>query len=193
MFQKIFSAIFFLIIIVACHAQLTVDIKWSNTANSKKNDSIFYNTSQKLTWENFKLNTTDKSDAAALTTSGFGYDAGLSMVGKKGTFTITVYCYFLQSKSWYKTGHKNDYVLNHEQKHFDIAYYGACLFMKKLKEAKFTTANYSSLLDSIYNDAYAAMNSMQDEYDDETDNGRNKIKQEEWNKKIEIKTKALIN
>lgn len=188
---KYFFISFLTIIVAAAHAQLTVNIQWSNTPYSKNNDSIFYNGAQKLTWNNFKLNSTDKSDAAALTTSGFGYDAGLSMIGKKGTFTITVYCYFLQSKSWYKTGHKNDYVLNHEQRHFDISYYGACLFMAKLKEAKFTTANYSSLLDSIYNTAYTAMNTMQDEYDEETNNGRDKTKQGEWDKKIDTSIAGL--
>ena len=188
---KYLFIIFLIITATVSQAQLTVNIQWSIAPPSKNNDSIFYTADKKLTWDNFKLNSADKSDAAALTTSGFGYDAALNMVGNKGTFTITVYCYFLHSKSWYKTGHKNDYVLNHEQRHFDISYYGACLFMAKLKEANFTTANYSSLLDSIYNAAYTEMNAMQNEYDKQTNNGRDKIKQAEWNKKIDTAISTL--
>ena len=128
-----------------------------------------------------------------MTTSGFGFGAGLNTLNGKGTLTINVFCYFLKSKSWYKEKHRNEYVLNHEQHHFDIAYLGTCYFVKKLKFAKFTTKNYATLLQNLYTEAYNYMSDLQDNYDDETDNGRAKAKQSDWNKIINDQLGVLIN
>lgn len=174
-------------------SQLTVNISWQPITASAKNDTVYYNPGNNLNWANFQVKQEEGSDAAALTTSGFGFGAGLHSLGNKGTLNVNVFCYFLRSKSWYKERYKTSYVLNHEQHHFDIAYLSTCYFVKKLKAAKFTLRNYSSLLQSLYADAYNYMNDLQDEYDDETDNGRARGKQAEWNKRIADQLTTVTN
>jgi len=173
--------------------QLNVRINWQPVNASPKSDTIYYSANSKLNWTNFQKKDEEGSNAAALTTSGFGFGAGLHTLNDKGTLTINVFCYFLKSRSWYKEKYRNEYVLNHEQHHFDIAYLGANYFVKKLKTAKFTTKNYSALLQSIYEEAYTYMDNLQDQYDGETSNGRLKDKQASWNKLINEQLGAFTN
>ena len=66
---------------------------------------------------------------------------------------------------------KNEYILAHEQHHFDISYISTLMFIKKLQKTKFTDENYSSDLQSIYNKAIEDMEELQNKYDTETKNG----------------------
>jgi DNA-binding transcriptional regulator YbjK len=84
-----------------------------------------------------------------------------------------------------KENGKNNYVLTHEQHHFDITYLSTLAFIEKLKQAKFTVANYREKLQAIYTNTMEEMEQLQHQYDDETRNGRLKEIQLTWNKKIE--------
>lgn len=191
--MRLISVLIFCIITSSGFSQLKVSINWQPVNASPKSDTIFYISNPTLNWDDFQKKEEEGSNSAALTTSGFGFGAGLHTQNDKGTLTINVFCYFLKSRSWYKEKYRNEYVLNHEQHHFDIAYLGTNYFVKKLKAAKFTTKNYSALLQSIYEEAYTYMDDLQDQYDGETRNGRLKDKQASWNKKIQDQLGALTN
>jgi hypothetical protein len=96
-----------------------------------------------------------------------------------------VYCYFNKNKSWVKPGRTTDYILQHEQHHFNISYIAAKIFQDKLKEADFTLSNYNTLLPQLYNEACAVMNKLQDDYDGETKNGQLNDKQDRWNNYVD--------
>lgn len=191
--MKFISVLFLSMLTAPVFSQLDVSIDWQPVKASVKNDTVYYAGKTNLSWNDFYKKDEEGSDAAALTTSGFGFGAGIRTLNGKGTLTINVFCYFLRSKSWYKEKYRNAYVLNHEQHHFDIAYLGTCYFVRKLKAAKFTTRNYTALLQNLYTEAYNYMNDLQDKYDEETDNGRAKTKQADWNKRITDELGALIN
>ena len=165
-------------------SQLHVNVQWQKQTTAVSRDTLFYNDHSKLTWDNFFVKKDEGNNTAALTTSGFGFTAGIYSRSGKGTLDINVFCYFLPSKSWVKDGHASEYILNHEQHHFDISYIGTCVFMKKLREAKINTNNYSSILTKIYNETYEYMSNMQDSYDNETNNGMIKERQDDWNRKV---------
>ena len=191
--MRLISVLIFCIITSSGFSQLKVSINWQPVNASPKSDTIFYISNPTLNWDDFQKKEEEGSNSAALTTSGFGFGAGLHTLNDKGTLTINVFCYFLKSRSWYKEKYRNEYVLNHEQHHFDIAYLGTNYFVKKLKTAKFTTKNYSALLQSIYEEAYTYMDNLQDQYDGETSNGRLKDKQASWNKLINEQLGAFTN
>ena len=175
----------FLLSTVSVKAQVTVNIQWQYTKPDPLSDTIYYNSRQKLVWPNFKGKPDESNFAAAITESGFGYRLAMQSLNNKVTINITVYCYFDKNRSWVKKIGYNDYALLHEQHHFDITYINTCIFMQKLRAAKFTRSNYNALSGKIHDECIAALENMQNQYDGETSNGRKKEVQAYWNKKID--------
>lgn len=188
---KYFLFIFFVLAGNEAAAQFTVNIQWQSVNPGYTGDSIYYDTDRKLTWADFKGRPDATSSAAAVTESGFGYRMSMQSYNNRTSINITVFCYFNKNKSWVKKGMKTDYALLHEQHHYDITYINTCLFIKKLNAAKLTRSNFNSLVESIHDECFAALNKMQDEYDGETSNGRIEAVQKLWNKKIDAQLAAL--
>ncbi len=167
--------------------QLQTSVTWTTDTSLPTSDVQYYLPGNLLVWDDFKGQYTVNDRAAAVTVSGFGYQANVKTSGGSGSLDIKVYCYFHKNKSWVKTGRNTPYILKHEQHHFDISYIAATIFLQKLQNAKFTTANYDALLAQIYNESTAIMNSMQDDYDGETKNGQLHDIQAKWNDTVEEK------
>jgi len=181
---------FTLLMTQAVHAQLTTTVSWRGT-NRSGSDTIFYRPDNKLAWNDFQGRPDNRSIAAAITSSGFGYSCSMRATNNRGGLNISVYCFYDKDKSWVKRNLANEYALNHEQHHFDITYIATCIFIRKLKAAKFTFDNYNELLDKIYNESYDELESMQNQYDNETMNGRLKNVQAEWNNKIDLQLSSM--
>lgn len=188
---KYFLLIFFVLTTPAVSAQVTVNVQWLDIGSGKSKDTIYYDAARKLEWADFKGRPDAASFAGAITESGFGYRMGMQSYNSRVSISITVFCYFNKEKSWVKKGMKTAYALEHEQHHFDITYINTCQFIQKLKAAKLTRANFASAVEKIYDECFAALNQMQDEYDGETSNGRKDGIQLVWNKKISEKLAAL--
>lgn len=170
------------------NAQLTTKVEWTEKTSMPVSEVIYYNPSNKLVWANFKGKPQDPGGrTAAITMSGFGYSASMHSNGKSGELTVQVYCFFNKNKSWVKPGKTTDYILLHEQHHFDIAYIAANIFIDKLQSAVMTSSNYNVLLPRIYNECIDVMNAMQDDYDNETNNGQDTAIQSKWNRFIDDK------
>lgn len=187
--KALFIAALFLA--TASQAQVTTIIRWQSGKTSGRNDTIYYNPSYKLDWSDFRGRPDHQSIAAAITASGFGYNMSFQSRGNKAQLEIVVGCFFNKSKSWVKPGLASDYALNHEQHHFDLTYIGACLFVQKLKAAKFTMSNYQSLLEELHEQSYSELQEMQNAYDGETRNGRSEKVQQQWNQRIDMQLAAI--
>ena len=173
-------------------AQLKTNIVWTDKSDLSKADVIYYNPEQSLSWHDFiGKPPSDNGPVAALTVSGFGYNAGIQSVNGKGTLNISVYCYFNKNKSWVKPGKKTLYILEHEQHHFDVSYLAAAIFVDKLQNAQFSFSNYKELLPRIYQECADIMNKMQNEYDGQTRNGQEKEEQYRWNELISSRVSSL--
>jgi len=181
---------FTLLLTQAVHAQLTATVSWRGV-NRSGSDTIFYNPDSKLVWNDFKGHPDNRSIAAAITSSGFGYSCSMRATNNKGGLNISVYCFYDKDKSWVKRNLANEYALTHEQHHFDITYIATCIFIRKLRAAKFTFDNYNELLDRLYNESYDELESMQNQYDNETLNGRLKNVQADWNNKIDLQLSGM--
>jgi len=173
----------FIITAVSQAQKLDADIRYSVAPAG--NNIICYTPGNKLLLDDFKGVPAENSIPVAITSSGFAFKAGFRGSASKATLTITVFCNFDRDLSWMKANGKNDYVLRHEQHHFDITYLSTLAFVEKLKQANFTVANYQEKLQSIYSSAMEDMEHLQHQYDEETQNGQLREIQMAWNKRID--------
>lgn len=162
-------------------AQVTTNIYWTEQTEMNKNNTIYYNPTKNLVWDDFKGVPGPPSPIAAITASGFGYKANMSSSSGKGEINIAVYCYFNKKGSWVKPGKTTAYILTHEQHHFDVSYLAAGIFMNKIKNTVITTSNINTVLPKIYKECCDMMNKMQDDYDGQTMNGQLEDRQKKWN------------
>jgi hypothetical protein len=169
------------IFFINAHAQITTNIAWVEKSNMNAADVIYYNAITKLTWVDFKGPQGPPSVVAAITSSGFGYKAGMHSTNDKGEINVSVYCYFSKPKSWVRKGKTTAYILNHEQHHFDATYICTKKFIAKIRNANLTTTNMNEVLAKLYKESMAEMSKLQADYDGETMNGQLKDKQKKWN------------
>ena len=170
---------------------VTVNIEYTVNILNPNDKLIFYNPGELLTVAAFAGHTDINSTAVAITSSGFAFKAGFKNEGAKATLNIKVYCSFDKQMSWMKPGGKNEYILKHEQQHFNISYLGAMDFMQQLNAATFTTGNYNKLIQTLYNQSSRFMEDLQQAYDSETYNGILKDRQQYWNEKINKRLASL--
>src|SRR5690349_245804 len=84
-------------------------------AQDKNEELITWSEKNKLTWADYKGKPQPNADAAASTATYLGIEYNF---GNKG-FDYKITCSFSKTRSWGL--HKTDYILAHEQGHFDIA------------------------------------------------------------------------
>ncbi len=180
--MKKYLSILFLLQIQVIFAQTITHVFWTEQTSMSASENIYYKSDVKLNWQNFKGTPPPPSSVAAITSSGFGYKGNIETLGKLSTINIAVYCYFNKNKSWVRPTKTTNYILNHEQRHFDASYLAASIFMQKLKNTAITVANFNSVVPQIYKECCAILNTLQHTYDSETMNGQIADKQEKWNK-----------
>ena len=148
-------------------------------AQKSNEEPLKWDASKKLTWADYKSNPNPESDAAASTTTYLSVEYNITSTH----FGFKIQSYFSKTRSWGL--HKTDYILSHEQGHFDIAEVFARKLHKKLSEYKFNKKTYQEELKKIYDKVTEEKSDVQNDYDRETKHSINKEKQAEWLKKIE--------
>jgi hypothetical protein len=138
---------------------------------------ISYSKSYKLQWKDFIV-IQKSNDFAAVSSTGFSYNYETD-----GDYIkIEVNCQFYKPHSFVVEKHRNDYILNHEQRHFDISYIYSQKFIQELRNQK--NLDFKKM-DYIYEKIWQESQNYQDKYDSETKHSILKDKQEEWNKIID--------
>lgn len=149
-------------------------------SNNRQTDELIkWSAGRKLTWQDYLAEPDRRSDAAASTSTQVGFEYHIR--NNQPTYGIT--CKFSKTKSWGR--YKNDYILSHEQAHFDIAEIFTRKFVKALREYSFDRNTYRNDLRKIYSDTMKEKERYQQQYDSETNYSRNKEKQGEWLKKVD--------
>ena len=129
-----------------------------------------------------------KGNNLAITRTGITYSIKAPR-SHRGTIEIHVYATMYPSNSYLREKVLNDtpenrnYLLQHEQKHFDISEIYAREAVKCLKGLTLTerfNTEISDLMKNIFKEAEA----FQDLYDKETNNGRSAPMQKQWDQKI---------
>ncbi|MEE6126530.1 DUF922 domain-containing protein [Chryseobacterium arthrosphaerae] len=146
---------------------------------------IMWQEEQKLVWDNFKspVNRKNNPDVAAYTNCGWEFSVVKSS-NPKSPVTIKIQAIFNEDKSWKDVKKINDYILLHEQKHFDIAELFVRKFRKAVAEKISTSGDYNKYFKTIYNAISIDYKNFQISYDKDTRHGMDKEKQAEYNAAI---------
>ncbi|MFC4721127.1 hypothetical protein ACFO5O_02255 [Geojedonia litorea] len=134
----------------------------------------------KLSWNDFRGPAKNQSGAVAVTASGITFGYSVQRTDSKIIdFSANVEAHFYPDKSWVKKELANDYILAHEQLHFDITELHVRKFRKRISEVKI-----SEQLNTTLNRLHAQINKelaeMQNQYDKESNNSIDKIAQAKW-------------
>lgn len=171
--------------------KMTVTVYMENVRTSPANDTIYYDFSRPLSWNDFKGKPDDNHFGGAVTASGFAFNSEMNSVDNSYELVIGVYSFFTRHDSWKKTFINSDYHLLHEQRHFDITRLGAEKLVHELQNARITINNYQTLVNKIFEKVYDENNALQNQYDLETKHSINIVKQKEWNDKIAAQLKVI--
>jgi predicted secreted Zn-dependent protease len=144
-----------------------------------QNNLIEWSADRRLTWQDFKAQPDKNSTNAALTSSSINIEFGYNNTGLK----YNIKCRFDQNLSWGRI--KNEYILSHEQGHFDIAEIHARKLHKSLKAYKFNNRTVSKDVNKIYDTVMKEHHALQSQYDQETNYSRDAAQQNAWKEKIE--------
>lgn len=150
-------------------------------------DTIYYGAARPLKWSDFTGNIRQNSPSAALSFTGFSYDA--TTLTKNDTAHVLVYLqiYFVRSGSWFRPEDANAYTLSHEQIHFDIARLAAEIFRDSLLATPFSYQYYGTEINFLFLNCWRKMNQLQSDFDDQTLHGTNRAIEALWEKKISAK------
>ena len=150
----------------------------------KADDIIYWSPVRKLTWDDFKE--VERCGVYGATScDGIDYE----LLNNENA--VKIISFFNKKKSWVVKGEKDNEGIKHEQVHFDITEVYARKLRKAIKDKKFKKKHLAEDLMLIYKEIDNALGAYQKVYDKETDNYRNQVKQDEWNKKIENELQEL--
>jgi predicted secreted Zn-dependent protease len=108
---------------------------------------------------------------------------GIAYQLTNGELTYHITCYFNKEKSWGLM--KTDYILAHEQGHFDITEIFARRLHEALQNYQFNKRSFKKDISQIYQGIVKEKEDFQKTYDGETDHSRNRKMQYDWLEKIE--------
>jgi hypothetical protein len=167
-----------------------VKVKFSDYTEQPEGDTIYYATGRPLTWADFK----DKPmagnfEAEVFTSIGYTEQATI----EKGVIHlyIAVKAEMPKSDCWVRDGGRDDYDLNHEQRHFDITRIVAEHFKQKIAAVNLPPENYDGDINVQYLETLRELTRMEQQYDHETHHGVDRAAQEGWNNRIDKQLREL--
>lgn len=168
-------------------------ISWTPDHYVNKSQTYKNVENRKLNWNDFpgEPDNNSRAGAAILWDICYTYDSvytyaasGQISEGLVGA-NIKVFA-GIGSLSWVDPIARNSYVLNHEQKHYDIAKAYAAKFRKIVPSLKpFPRFNWLGKMDSVRNLIRLNCLSIQKKYDKDTKHGADELYQEKWNKRVD--------
>ncbi|HEX3383907.1 MAG TPA: hypothetical protein VHS53_01900 [Mucilaginibacter sp.] len=167
-----------------------VKLKLTDYTDQTEGDTIYYSATRPLTWRDFREKPMNGNFDAEIFTS-VGYAEQASVVKGLIDLNISVKVELAKSDCWVRSRAKDDYALNHEQRHFDIAKIIGEHFKQKLATMKLPPDNYDGDINVEYLETLRELHRMQTQYDKETHHGSDSYAQSQWDKKIDQELRSL--
>jgi len=162
-----------------------VKISFTDFTEKPEGDTIYYSAKRPLTWADFQSRSKPYGRFEAQVIPGIGYTQQAEIDKGNIEVKIAMKAYLPKSASRANDNSKDDYTLNHEQRHFDIAKIIAEQFKQKILAKVLTPDTFEAALNMQYLDSYHDLDAMQRAYDAETRHGIDRAAQAAWNKKID--------
>lgn len=140
-----------------------------------------------VTWDDFKGRAPGNSPYVALTYSAINF----SYSGEGSNLDLEIHTIFDPKQSW-KKKNVTDFVLKHEQGHFDITEIYARVFRKEIQSYKFKKLDsIDDEMQKVFMKNFDACGKFQDKYDKETDHSKIEKEQLRWNDQISTMLDSL--
>ncbi len=158
-----------------CHRISCDVLRIINPENYEK--EILWHPNRPLTIADFK-GSIDKRPFQATTYSGITYYASGNPIS--GKVTLTVKSLFDCHLSYFKPSDIDNYILKHEQLHFDITEIYTRQFRREIIESNMSYKEFNTIHQELFSSILKELSLKQDEYDAEVYADRSL--QEKWNK-----------
>ena len=174
--MKFWSVLFIFVLSLPLVAQDAEKITWDKT--------------RLLKWEDFEASPKKSLPYKANTNSGLSFSWNATESSGGIILTYKVGSNFYPKRSWVKEIEEVDYLLAHEQLHFDITE----LHARKLRKV---LSNYEpgpkmkKVLNNIYSEIEQQRQQMQNQFDKETNHSINKESEYKWRKFVEKELNKL--
>lgn len=146
---------------------------------AQENEKLSWNQEKSLSWSDFKASPKKHLPYKANTNSGlsFSWNSTESISGIELTYEVR--SNFYPNRSWVKKIEEVDYLLAHEQLHFDITELHARKLRKALESYE-PDEKMKKELDAIYSEIEKQRRQMQTQFDKETNHSINKQAEFKW-------------
>lgn len=142
--------------------------------------TIFWSATRPLTWNDFKGKPQSSGPNGAMTYSGMEF----SFENRADSIYFSITTTFNPNVSWVNSKVATDYMLRHEQLHFNITELYSRKLRSALKKMKPGLPNPEVTAKKLYHRFSKECFQVQRLYDKESDHSRNENKQRSWDKKI---------
>lgn len=187
--MKLISALFLLFVVAfPCVSAKTP----GDTRLEVEIDKIEWSENKKLTWADFRGPRTKSGSYVASTASGISFSYSHQETNGKIDYDYTIACHFYPDDSWYDAAHASDYILKHEQTHFDISELHARKLRKQISEARFSK-QVKAEIRALYEATEVERRVMQSLFDSESDHSKNKTEEYRWETFVEQQLKVYEN
>jgi len=150
---------------------------------TSKEEKISWAEDRKLTWEDFKGVPSGPPDYVASTNSGVSFSFSYKERNGRGIVDYTIKSFFYPELSWYRPEKVSNYILGHEQMHFDISELCARKLRKSLAELPHDR-DFKAISENIYNQNEADRREMQSQYDKDSDHSKDRDGEYRWREYI---------
>lgn len=149
-------------------------------SQSKEGNLILWSPDASLKWSDFQGNADMAYGGTALTSGKILYSADYI----DDSLTIVLECYFDKELSWLKNGDSTDYLLRHEQLHFDLFEAYARKMRKEMLGLDLTFDDAQKKLEKVFYSVYKECKDVQKQYDKDSNHSLIEEEQNKWDEKI---------
>ncbi|WP_194974825.1 hypothetical protein [Aquiflexum lacus] len=162
--------------------KLAKSVKLQIFEKSRKSDqdTVFYDFNRPLNWNDFleRPSRTNRNNAMIFTS--LAMEGNPFMEDGELLLPLEIKVYMLPGSSWVRADGRNDYSLNHEQRHFDVSRIVGNRLINKLKTLDLNPENYEAEVNDAFFDSFREMNKLQEIYDARTRHGLDRNAQYRW-------------
>lgn len=150
-------------------------------SNGQEKEKLQWKENRPLTWKNFKARPKKTVPYEANTNTGISFSWKYSTESGFPVLEYEIVSNFYPESSWVKNVEESEYLLGHEQVHFDITELHARKLRQAIDNYKMGK-NIKQELNRLYENIERERVIMQNSFDLETNHSRNKDAEAKWRK-----------